>query len=1020
MLVFGDFNARTKTIDDSLVRDKYDEILGIDTCQLKDPLKRNSSDKKDNSRGKELLDICKINDLLIANGRTIGDIFGSYTCYQWNGASVVDYLLSSYAFSDNIIKFKVGRYLPHISDHSPIVADVKLDTAHENILVQPELSLLDPRYFWSTDASTSFRNNVDCPSFSSKAESIKLLQDPIQMVSEIKKLLTDTAFKSHIKKVKRIQSSSEPWFDTECRLLKKSIVHNGKLLRRNPHDHSIRDSLYIEKKQLKNMVKRKKNEYKNDILKEMCTSMTDKDCKNYWKLLRKLSKRQSNDTFVSENEMIEHFKKTLCDGSVTYPITSNHPNGGLDFEITHEELKLASKSLKTGKSPGLDNVLNEMLKPILDYQPELLLILFNNCLKENVLNQEWLTSIICTIHKKGAKDNPDNYRGISLMSCIGKLFFTILNNRLVEYLSDRNILSEGQLGFQKGNRTSDPHIIIHNLILKYCHKSNKRIFSCFVDFKKAFDNVSRQTLLEKLQIIGVDGKFYSIIESIYINDKTCVKIGDMRSSFFSPDKGVRQGCVLSTTLFNIYLHDFQGNIENCGDNVKISCDKEICALLWADDILILSETSLGLQRKLDALGLYCKNNKLTANIDKTVCMIFNKTGRLILKERFYLNNSLPDNVRKYKYLGFIITPSGEIQSGLEDLRIRGLRAMNKLKSTLGPLFRKDVQTTFHLYNTMVKPIILYCSDFWGCLKLPKSNPIEKLHNMFCKQLLGVQKQTPNIGVLLELGVTPVSFGAIKASLRNWSRISKNLCNKLLRDSVFDSFLNNMAWGMRIKSTYEYNGMLEFILDTEKGIKLLMKRIEDQFYQSSFATINAGGSKLSLYSLIKSTSGYEKYLSDVKNIKHRISMTKLRLSNHSLNIEIGRHSRIPKDLRVCPVCPSEVECEKYFLFQCTLYKNTRDKFIPNGLIDKNNHDNSYFNLMKQKNVITTAKLIYECFSLRKIFTDVKEVVSDMVFKSSSNSISNKGFTSEFWYKTERQSSSVLILKRINKLTLKKFL
>ena len=80
------------------------------------------------------------------------------------------------------------------------------------------------------------------------------------------------------------------------------------------------------------------------------------------------------------------------------------------------------------------------------------------------------------------------------MSCFGKLFFT----RLIKFATERHLLSENQLGFVQGNRTSDPHIL-HNLIQKYCHKNKKKIYGCFVDFSKAFDNVSRDILLSKLQ-----------------------------------------------------------------------------------------------------------------------------------------------------------------------------------------------------------------------------------------------------------------------------------------------------------------------------------------------------------------------------------------------------------------------------------------------------------------------------------------------------------------------------------------
>ena len=112
-------------------------------------------------------------------------------------------------------------------------------------------------------------------------------------------------------------------------------------------------------------------------------------------------------------------------------------------------------------------------------------------------------------------------------------------------------------------------------------------------------------------------------------------------------------------------------------------------------------------------------------------MIFNKTGRL-LRRNFALVNQKIDTVRLYKYLGLIFTPSGEIKSSLEDLRSHALKAYTSLKHKQRDCFTTDIDKTIKLFDTLIKPILMYSSDFWGCLKLPANNPIENLHSRFCK------------------------------------------------------------------------------------------------------------------------------------------------------------------------------------------------------------------------------------------------------------------------------------------------
>ena len=104
----------------------------------------------------------------------------------------------------------------------------------------------------------------------------------------------------------------------------------------------------------------------------------------------------------------------------------NNTSGNLDGVINKDELETATKILRRGKSPGLDNILNEMIAPLVKKYPGLILKLFNSILANTWINKEWLISLITAIHKKGPKEDPDNYRGISLMSCLFRNFIRTL------------------------------------------------------------------------------------------------------------------------------------------------------------------------------------------------------------------------------------------------------------------------------------------------------------------------------------------------------------------------------------------------------------------------------------------------------------------------------------------------------------------------------------------------------------------------------------------------------------------
>ena len=707
------------------------------------------------------------------------------------------------------------------------------------------------------------------------------------------------------------------------------------------------------------------------------TKKDNKDQKSFWKIFKKLENAKTESgRYVSHTHFYNHFRSTL---NSTRPVNmppDNNEEGNLDYEFTIEELKKGSDILKNGKATGMDNLSNEMIKCFVEIFPHLTIKLFNDTLKRNEAIPDWTIGMIAPIHKKGSKSDPNNYRGISLLSCFGKLFMTLLNNRLMTYAISNKIISPNQLGFLPGNRISDAHIILNNLIQNKCHKNNSKIYSCFIDFSKAFDTIPRDKLLNKLLNHNIKGNFFNTIKNIYCNDKACIKINNKEvTDTFEINQGVKQGCILSPLLFNIYMSDLPEILDSDLHEIDPNPDYPSC-LLWADDILILSENEEGLKKMLKSMEDYCKVNELTLNTDKTKCMIFNKTGRLI-RTHFRFNDTKLETVRSYKYLGFVITPSGEITTGLKDLGDRAMKAFFKIKTSMGTSFDRNIELTLKLLDTIIKPILLHASDFWGCMKIPKINPIQNFHQRTCKQILGVQKQTSNIDVLLELGRVPLHLYAIKSAVKNWERIKSNKVNILVSVSYQKAMENNLLWITNIKNLLEQNGMACFYnnmhLNKPQFIhKKIFQRLSDKFHQEAFNTLIDKTSKLRTYGLIKTEIGMESYLKEIFNPTIRKTYTKFRLSNHSLNIEKGRHNNIPKELRFCPLCPTQVETEIHFLLECQTYEILREELIQPLINNKPSF--TYYTLpekfkclLSKQFALITAKFIFNCLEIRKYLT-----------------------------------------------------
>ena len=150
------------------------------------------------------------------------------------------------------------------------------------------------------------------------------------------------------------------------------------------------------------------------------------------------------------------------------------------------------------------------------------------------------------------------------------------------------------------------------------------MFGCFVDFRKAFDTIPRHLLFQKLLSHNITGKFYESIKNMYANDLASISIGESITKPFRVNQGVKQGCILSPLLFNIFLSDLPDAL-NCGDTrpVQINNSLTMNSLIWADDLLMLSETENGLNTMLKNLKTYTEKNLMQVNLDKTKCIIFN-------------------------------------------------------------------------------------------------------------------------------------------------------------------------------------------------------------------------------------------------------------------------------------------------------------------------------------------------------------------------------------------------------------
>ena len=181
--------------------------------------------------------------------------------------------------------------------------------------------------------------------------------------------------------------------------------------------------------------------------------------------------------------------------------------------------------------------------------------LFNIIFNTGIIPEYWLLGNIKPIYKnKDNKLDPKNYRPITILSCMGKLFTVLLNNRLNKLSDDFRIIKENQAGLRKHYSTADNIFVIH-ILFKIPKTYKKKLFCAFIDFEKAFDTVWGEGLWLKLILNNINGTMFNIIVNMYQNIKSHIIYNGNTTDFFKCENGVRQGENLSHFLFSVFLND---------------------------------------------------------------------------------------------------------------------------------------------------------------------------------------------------------------------------------------------------------------------------------------------------------------------------------------------------------------------------------------------------------------------------------------------------------------------------------
>ena len=398
-------------------------------------------------------------------------------------------------------------------------------------------------------------------------------------------------------------------------------------------------------------------------------------------------------------------------------------------ELSRGEVEKAINRLKGGKAAGIDGITAEMLKYGGDVVAEWMFWLCDLAWKQREVPDEWRKAVIVPLHKgKGSKNECNNYRGISLLSVPGKVYGRILTERLMEATEAK--VSEEQGGFRKGRGCVDQVFAIKMIVEEYLGK-DKKLYAAFMDLEKAYDRVDREALWNVLRVYGVGGQLLEGIKAFYRNASACVRVDGEVSESFSVEVGVRQGCVMSPWLFNVFMdgciREMKAKVGDVGARLNLNGESwRVVTCLFADDTVLLAESERQLQKVVDEFHKVCLRRKLKVNAGKSKVMVFERREMevcdfsmpyrvevpAVRRCNIALGGEKMEEVSQFKYLGTVLGKHGEMEGEIQERVLRGRNVTGSLARVMkGRSVSMEVK--IGIRNSILLPSLTYGSETWA-------------------------------------------------------------------------------------------------------------------------------------------------------------------------------------------------------------------------------------------------------------------------------------------------------------------
>ena len=563
--------------------------------------------------------------------------------------------------------------------------------------------------------------------------------------------------------------------------------------------------------------------------------------------------------------------------------------------------------LQSNKATGPDGIGNFILQATAVSISNPLCKLFNYCLTKQTFPEIWKLAYVTPVHKKNEKMFCQNYRPISLLNNISKIFERAVYNTLYDYLISNNLLNPKNAGFKKGDSTTNQLLYITDKIYKAVDEG-KDVRMVFLDAAKAFDKVWHKGLLFKLQQLGISQNFSNWFCSYLTDRQQQVVINGKASQVLTLESGVPQGSILGPLLFLIYINDITNGITT---DINLFAD-DTSLLDIVDDPI---SSAARINQDLATLHNWATQWLVTFNASKTVIMTFTLKRKKLVYPAQYLNSLILTEVNSHTHLGLHLLSDLSWSNHIQNIVLRATKRVNIMKRLKLLLCRN---TLVHIYKTMVRPILEHGCVFFDSGTVHDCDLLESVQYDAVRVCTGALWNTSKSKLLNELGWSLLSVRRQYFKQLQLYKIKKKLVPLYLSEgrlpTVSDVTRYNLRNTDKIRPpkarTNKYN--LSFFPSSINTWNRLPPNI------SNAPTLDIFKKSLSLHLFSASSDLYLSYGQQMPAIYH----TQMRLGHSCLNSHAFKFAFCDNDLCSC----GQKETVTHYFLHCPIYAALRPTLL----------------------------------------------------------------------------------------------